>query len=457
MTTATVTPPRDAVGSTRNAPVTKMHCPGLSICTLALVLAVLPGWVAAQSPEPMRRPAPNASARPLPAGGLGAGYPELLDALRAVSPDLRAAALDTEAALARGRGAGLLPDPTFRLMLDETDRTGGRRFARNTASVEQEIPLWGKSDLQRDIAGREVEGMRLREAAALLDVEARLKLAFAEYFAAHTLGRETGALRASLRGMRSAAEARFTAGTAGPEDALQVAVEEARLEQDLIELDRQKRVAAARINALLRRPPGATLADPRSPRAVPAAANLQLPQLVEQLRTRHPMVAAGRAEAAAAEGTRRLAERGRFPDPVIGLGVIQREVGPVGFQATLGLRIPLQGGLRESQTGEAGARAAASLARADATFARLQAELEEAYLGLVAAQRALRVHHESVLPRAVAARRFALAAYETGGRALTPLLLAQRTYQGAMIELRREEVRQHALLAEIERLTGGMP
>ena len=60
-----------------------------------------------------------------------------------------------------------------------------------------------------------------------LEVEARLKIAFAEYYAAHELIRETTRLRATLRATRSAAEARLAAGSAGPEDALQAGIEEA--------------------------------------------------------------------------------------------------------------------------------------------------------------------------------------------------------------------------------------
>lgn len=388
---------------------------------------------------------------------LGADLGGLLAAARAANPDLRAAALDTETALARSRGAGLLPDPSFRLTLDEADRERGPRRARNTAFVEQEFPLWGKRDLQRGVARAETERAQHQQAAMVLEVEARLKLAFAEYYAAHELGRQTARQRGSLRGIRGAAEARLAAGSTGPEDALQAGVDEARLEQDLIELDRQKRAAQARINALLVRPTGAPLVDPRAPRPVPPAASLPLPKLAEQLRNRHPSVLAERAEAAAAAASRQLAERGRYPDPVVGVGVIQREIGPTGLMATLGVRIPLQGGIRESQASEATARGAAASARAEAAVARLQGELEQAYWALSAAQRMLRLHHDVVVPRASAARRSALSAYEQGTGEIAALLLAQRSLQQALVEERREEVRQQALLAEIERLTGGPP
>src|SRR5205085_8435751 len=51
---------------------------------------------------------------------------------RRLSPELRAVALDTEAAAARADAAGRLDDPTFRAMSDEVDAPAVRASTRCT-------------------------------------------------------------------------------------------------------------------------------------------------------------------------------------------------------------------------------------------------------------------------------------------------------------------------------------
>src|SRR4051812_43972623 len=80
-------------------------------------------------------------------GTPGATVESVLALGRRLSPELRAAALDTEAAAARADAAGRLDDPTFRAMSDEVDRTSGPRINKTYLSVEQEFPLWGKLEL----------------------------------------------------------------------------------------------------------------------------------------------------------------------------------------------------------------------------------------------------------------------------------------------------------------------
>src|SRR5260221_10747726 len=103
---------------------------------------------------------------------------------RQLSPELRAMALDRDAAAARADGAGRLDDPTFRAMSDEVDRTGGPRINKTYLSIEQEFPLWGKRDLRHSQALAAVDAARGRERAAQLELDERLKVTFARYFAA---------------------------------------------------------------------------------------------------------------------------------------------------------------------------------------------------------------------------------------------------------------------------------
>src|SRR5215213_6137826 len=96
----------------------------------------------------------------------GATVTTVLALGRQLSPELRATALDTEAAAARADAAGRLDDPMFRAMSDEVDRTSGPRINKTYLSFEQEFPLWGKLELRQSAALAAVDAARGRQRAA---------------------------------------------------------------------------------------------------------------------------------------------------------------------------------------------------------------------------------------------------------------------------------------------------
>src|SRR5437762_14066566 len=83
------------------------------------------------------------------AGAPGTTVESVLALGRRLSPELRAVALDTEAAAARADAAGRLDDPTFRAMSDEVDRTSGPPINKTYLSIEQDAPLRGEPDSAR--------------------------------------------------------------------------------------------------------------------------------------------------------------------------------------------------------------------------------------------------------------------------------------------------------------------
>ncbi len=141
------------------------HRGGIVIAIIAALAAVSPG-----------------SAQDI--GTPGTTVESVLALGRQLSPELRAVALDTEAAAARADAAGRLDDPTFRAMSDEVDRTSGPRINKMYLSIEQEFPLWGKLELRRSAALAAVDASRGRERAAEAELDEKIKVAFARYYAA---------------------------------------------------------------------------------------------------------------------------------------------------------------------------------------------------------------------------------------------------------------------------------
>src|SRR5437763_5997840 len=126
--------------------------------------------------------APAQSLADIPAPG--ATVESVLALGRQLSPELRAIALERDAAAARADSAGRLDDPTFRAMSDEVDRTSGPRINKTYLSFEQEFPLWGKLALRQSAALAAVDAARGRQRAAEVELDEKIKIAFVRYFAA---------------------------------------------------------------------------------------------------------------------------------------------------------------------------------------------------------------------------------------------------------------------------------
>src|SRR3954453_649472 len=205
-------------------------------------------------------------------GGLpGATAASVLELGRQLSPELRAMALERDAAAARADAAGRLDDPVFRAMSDEVDRTSGPRINKMYLSVEQEFPLWGKLGLQRSAALAAVEAARGREQAATAQLEEKIKIAFARYYAASQallINREVIQLASA---MAKLAKERYGQNLGPQDDAITAEAEITRTGMETARLQAERRAAVARLNALLARPPATPLAEPKELRRLPPA------------------------------------------------------------------------------------------------------------------------------------------------------------------------------------------
>jgi outer membrane protein TolC len=385
----------------------------------------------------------------------GATLDELLILARRLNPELAARALDSEAALAKASAAGSLDDPMFKITSDEVDRTSGGRINKMIYSVEQEFPLWGKRDLRRGIAEAEAAGARGRQQAAAVELDARIKTVFAQYWRATRAVDVTQDVHALLHAVAQSAQGRYAQGVGSQADAIRSEVERSRLDLEFAALEREKRAARGRLNALLARAPGSPLADPVGLPPVPPGRALTVDTLLDRARQNNPALATASSEIAAAEGSRRLVEKSWYPDVTLGAGAIDRQDGPPGFMASVGIRVPLQWGLREAQSREAIARAGAARSRLDASILQLQSSLEDALAGLAATRQTEALLTTSLRPQTEAAYRSALSGYQLGRGDLTSVLEAAHRTQEVRLELLKVQAEEQALLADIERVIGG--
>ncbi|MEE3624161.1 TolC family protein [Nitrospirillum sp. BR 11752] len=420
-----------------------------AVSALSLLLAVNAG--AADLPAP-DTPLPNASSPN--ASSLGATLDSLLDAGRRLNPSVQAAALRTAAADAEASVADALDDPTLRINSDEVDRTSGPRINKTYIMVEQDFPLWGKRELRRRAAQAAVDGARGRERATSLELEERLKDAYAQYVATSTALAINGDVQRLDRQMAKNAADRYAQGLGSQGDALLAAADAARTEVEATRLTADRTAAMARLNVLLARPADAPLAPPAGARALPTATP-SLTVLVDRAQADNPLLAAGAAEVRGAEEERHLAAKAWYPDLTMSVGAIQRDNGPTGYTATIGFKIPLQAEPKRAKEREAVAKANASRQSLAATAADIEGDLAQSLADLTAIRQQLGIYRAQLLPDLGTAHEAALAAYGRGQGSLASVLEAEHRLHQARLDLLRIEVEGQRALAALERLVGG--
>lgn len=399
----------------------------------------------------------SSTAQRTPGGALpGATLGSVLAVTRQLSPELAARALDTIAAQARVEVVGALPDPTIRVMSDEMDRTSGPRQNVMVYSFEQEIPLWGRRDLRRQIAGAEAGQMAAQAQAADVELAERVKVAFARYYTSFEAVRRTADLHRAIHGVAQVARERYAQGRGEQQEVFRAEVETTRVATEVARLEAALRSARGQLNALLLRPIDAPLASPDRLRPLPDPRTLDATRLTQRARTSNPMLAVDAAAVAGAETNRRLVDRNWYPDVTLGAGVIDRGTyGPTGFQAWIGMRLPLQGGVREAQAREAGAQAGAARARLEVRQQQIQGDLAEAVAGFEGSRRTIDLIRRQLLPQADALVRSGATGYGFGRVDLATVLRAQHDLADFRLQLLAAEFDSQRQLAAIERLVGG--
>ncbi|SDE28601.1 TolC family protein [Belnapia rosea] len=386
----------------------------------------------------------------------GATLESVLGVARQLNPELAARALDTTAARARVIVAGALPDPTVRVMSDDIDRESGPRPNKMIYSFEQDIPLWGRRDLRRQIARAEVGQMTAQAQAAEVELTERVKVAFARYYSAYQAVRRTADLHRAIHGISQVARERYAQGRGEQQEVFRAEVETTRVATEIVRLEAALRSAQGQLNALLVRAAEAPLAPPERLRPLPDARALHPTRLAERAKGGNPMLAADAAAVSGAETNRRLTDRNWYPDITVGAAAIDRSgFGPPGYQAWVAMKVPLQWGLREAQTQEAVAQTGAARARLEAREQQIRGDLAEAVAGFEGSRRTIDLIRRQLLPQAEALVRSGAAGYGFGRVDLATVLRAQHDLAEFRLQLLSAEFDSQRQLAAIERLVGG--
>lgn len=401
--------------------------------------------------------AEGASAQSKPVS-LGADVKGLLAAAHRLSPQLRAASLETAAASAKAEGAGALDDPTITDSYQYYKNPGV--FSAHTVMVTQFLPLWGKLDLRREAAFADVDAARGRERAAQDTLDERIKVAYAQYYLATrdiAVNREVAGLAEQMSAAASARYSQPSGDQAGGDQAgvIRALGEVTTAKIEAVRLEGEVNAARARLNVLVARPADSLLAEPRLLRSMPSP-EPRLGALLDRARAANPTLSAGAADIAAARTRSALADKAWYPDLTVGAGpLIQTNNRAVGGAATVGLNIPLPWGREASGQQEAAAKLGATQQTYDATLLEIEGALGEALAKLHATRSAEALIRREALPQARATFQTVLANYSQGKGELEAAIAAEHRIHEAELTLLQTQLEAQMELAAIERLIGG--
>jgi outer membrane protein TolC len=391
----------------------------------------------------------------------GADVESLLALARANNPELSGMRFEALAAQARVEQADALPDPRFKLELQDVTKMGAQNptlwptdVGSTRYTFTQELPWFGTRALKREQAALAAQGSDAQAQTVWADVAARIKLGYAQlYFLQRNTALSQEVLGLMQR-LEQIARARYAGGLAPQQDVIRAQTEQTAMQGELIGLQTELHHSRARMNALLARPSHAALAEPQSLRPLPTLQTLEFDALVQRAREHNPQLAAEDARFKAADKGQELVFKGRYPTLTLGIAPTQFQNDFKTWDLMLEMNIPLQQGTRRAQEREALAMRNAAEARRDTVANQLQADLSENLDALESAQQMDALVANRLLPQAELSLQSALAGYENGKVDFATVLEAQRQIRQAKLSRIKAQAEGQARLAQIERLRG---
>lgn len=391
----------------------------------------------------------------------GASVESFLSVAKEQNPELVSMRQEAQAAGERVAPAGALPDPKFRVELMDITKMGEQDptiLPGNVGSTRytfmQDVPWFGKRALKRNIATKEAEAAKGRALGTWSELAARIKANYAQFYYLHQSERLTLEILDLMKRLEQVAQARYASGLVPQQDVVRAQVEQSNMRTELIALKNEQRLVQSRLNTLVARPATAALESPQYLRQLPPASQMEFSVLETRVREHNPLIFAQGSQLQAAQNSRELVYRNRYPDLTVGITPVQYGNAIKEWSLMVELNIPLRQSSRRSQEREAEAMVLAAETRKQAASNQVLSELAENLSGLDAARQTDALASASLLPQAELASKSAMASYETGKVDFATLLDAQKQIRQAKQVQIKARVEAQLRLAEIEKLLG---
>jgi outer membrane protein, heavy metal efflux system len=425
------------------------------ILTLILSSRALPAVAATDQSNPPNPPEIQKEG----AGSEPARIEYLIEQMLAVNPELQAARKRYEAALTRPAQERALPDPriTAGWIGNGWPYPGAGLGSEATSNIglqfAQEIPFPGKRALKGGIAQKEADSEAQAVRAAELRFVAQLKERYYDLLYIYETVDLIHRNQELLQQMAKVAEARYSAGKAMQQDIIKASIEVSILQNRLIALEQKKLSSNAEINALLNRPPDASLGRPETVSTLPPLESF------ESLRARaleaSPLLQGQRAVIDGRQLNVQSAQKAYYPDFDVMSGYYNQGSMKPMWEFKVQFNIPLYFGKKQRYGLE---EAGANLVEAQRTYRTDQQmllfRLRDRYVVAEAALKLMDLYSRQVVPQSELALQSSLASYEGGSVDFLTVLSnfnTIRDYQMNYFEQRAEYLKA---LSGLEELAG---
>lgn len=377
----------------------------------------------------------------------------LLKEARENNPEIKALRERVSSKEARAKVEGAYSDPTF--MIDEMTGRNPLNPSQSTQTkyiFSQALPFPGKLPLKEKAAVKEAGAAAAELRAKELEIESAVKESYLDYSYLAESIRITEDIRGVLGNMSHIAETRYSTGLVSQQDVIKVDVEKTMLENDVITLEAEKSVAAARLKSLINRPQDYPLGEP-SPLPTERI-TIDTPKLIMTTLERNPEIRMLEYEAEAGDANAELAGKSRYPDFMVGAGPVQDNGRFDNADIIFQINIPIWSGKYDNIEKEARADAISARSMLMARKNNKSFDVKWAALQVEAADKTRALYETSLIPQVKMSFDSALKNYQSGKIDFLTLLDAERDLKRTRLDYLKSILEYRKRLAALERTVG---
>lgn len=379
------------------------------------------------------------------------------------NPEIEAALREREAATQRVRPAGALDDPMLEAgVVNLPLQNWGFRSEDMTMKMiglAQRFPYPGKRDLRESVAAREADTAAFLFEETINRVVREVKLRYFDLVLIAESARLTQRNKLVLEQFEKIAAGRYAVGQGSQADVLKAQTQISRMVDELIKVERERRLMEAELNRALGRKDKLVVLDPLAPQL--HEFSLSADALRDAAFKDRPQLRAAQTTVLRNEKALELAQKKYYPDFDVRFAYGQRDRTDVGnrrddmVSLTLSINLPIW---RERKLAPRVAEAVAMRAQALSMlqaqqveiFSQLRQQIASAEQNLASAK----LYRNGILPQARLTVESALAAYRVNRVDFLTLLDNQMTIFNYEIGYATSLVNYDKALSEIEFVTG---